>query len=98
MAISNQTVLTKMMSELQEALEKKDETAAIREHVRSVRLLCDLMLEEDNAAAGTEPEQELMKMMGDMHAGSHAGPSKVKSTGKQTIDHEEANGNSIFDF
>ncbi|SDM51568.1 YwdI family protein [Sediminibacillus halophilus] len=98
MAISDQTVLTKMMSELQEALAKKDQTAAIREHVRTVRLLCDLMLEEDSAAAAAGPEQELVKMMGDMHAGSQTGQSKVKSAGKQTIDHEEANGNSIFDF
>ncbi|WP_153463586.1 MULTISPECIES: YwdI family protein [Sediminibacillus] len=95
MAISNQSVLTKMMSELQEALANNDQTAAVREHVRAVRMLCDLMLEEGNAEAG--PEQELAKMMGGMHTGK-TGSSGIQSAGKQTADHGEANGNSIFDF
>ncbi|WP_053218045.1 YwdI family protein [Virgibacillus senegalensis] len=95
MAISNQTVLAKMMSELQEALVKKDKTAAVREHVRAVRLLCDLVLEEDSASAS---DQEMAKMMGDMATGRTAGKPEVKSVGKQAVDHEEANGNSIFDF
>ncbi|WP_028784165.1 YwdI family protein [Thalassobacillus devorans] len=106
MAISNEAVLKKMMTEIQEAMQKNGETSLVREHVRAVRLLCDLMLEEHAAHSSgssaypdpTEVDEpttaEIRKMMGDL-------PSSRQQTDKQkkqTTDHEEANGDSIFDF
>ncbi|MFG6114005.1 YwdI family protein [Halobacillus sp. MO56] len=106
MAISNQAVLKKMMNEIQEAMQKNSETSSVREHVRAIRLLCDLMLDErpeqstgssaypDPAEVDEPTTAEIRKMMGDL-------PSSRQQTDqqkKQTIDHEEANGDSIFDF
>lgn len=106
MAISNETVLKKMMNEIQEAMLKNGETASVREHVRAVRLLCDLMLDErpaqstgssaypDPADVEEPTTAEIRKMMGDDSA------SKQQSDQKKNpaIDHDEANGDSIFDF
>lgn len=46
--ISNQQVLKKVAAELEAAQRKSDQTQAMKEHVRSIRLLCDLLLEGDN--------------------------------------------------
>ncbi|MCT2538257.1 YwdI family protein [Aquibacillus koreensis] len=99
MAISDQTVLTKMMNELQEALNKSGQTNVVREHVRAVRLLCDLILDSEPESTGTtEPKPsidqlELKKMMGNL---GQSQPNTTPPTRK--IDDEEANGDSIFDF
>ncbi|MYL69639.1 hypothetical protein GLW00_02185 [Halobacillus litoralis] len=99
MAITNKTVLKKMSSEIQEAMLQHGDEQKVREHVRSVKLLADLLLEEEastqsSPAAVQEPTvEEIRKMMG---AGS---PEPVQKENKETkIDHDEANGSSIFDF
>ncbi|WP_085506312.1 YwdI family protein [Thalassobacillus devorans] len=108
MAISNETVLKKMMNEIQEAMANHGETASVREHVRAVRLLCDLML-DDRPAPDTEERvssypdptdvseptaDEVRAMMGDMAGSSY----QKKEKKKQKDEHDEANGDSIFDF
>ncbi|REJ09322.1 YwdI family protein [Halobacillus trueperi] len=99
MAITNKTVLKKMSSEIQEAMLQHGNEQKVREHVRSVKLLADLLLEEDTSPQSTpavvqEPTvEEIRKMMG---AGN---PEPVQEEDKETkIDHDEANGSSIFDF
>ncbi|WP_077623505.1 YwdI family protein [Sediminibacillus massiliensis] len=98
MAISNQSVLNKMQKELKEAMAKEGQTNAVREHVRAVRLLCDLILDEDKGS-GTAEQQELQAMMGNLETSLNK-PSNVQRTGQQSVntDHEEANGDSLFDF
>lgn len=99
MAVSNQQILNKMAQELQEA-RQQGETDKVREHVRAIRLLCDLVLEETAAGNRTDREKELQTMMGNSSAFSPAsqqtGGAELKT--EQTIDHEEANGKSIFEF
>ncbi|MYL49558.1 hypothetical protein GLV98_08670 [Halobacillus litoralis] len=99
MAITNETVLKKMSSEIQEAMLQHGNEQKVREHVRSVKLLADLLLEDETStqrspAAVQEPTvEEIRKMMG---AGN---PEPVQKENKETkIDHDEANGSSIFDF
>ncbi|RWZ58920.1 hypothetical protein EQV77_08170 [Halobacillus fulvus] len=98
MAISTQNVLKKMSNEIQEAMLQHTDQQKVREHVRSVRLLADLLLEQEEASV--QPSQsvqgptaeEVRQMMG-----AEPSPSK-SSASKDKIDHDEANGPSIFDF
>lgn len=96
MAITNQTVLKKMASEIQEAMLQHSDEHKVREHVRSVKLLADLLLEEENTApeptrSVEEPTvEEVRKMMG--------ADKPSKRTESKPIDHDDANGSSIFDF
>ncbi|MFD1020031.1 YwdI family protein [Thalassobacillus hwangdonensis] len=96
MSITNDAVLKKMMKEVQEAMGKQDH-ASVREHVRAVKLLCDLVLDEEGSSPGNVQEPtaaELRKMMGD-DTTSH---KVTKSSGSERSEHGKANGDSIFDF
>ncbi|GGF21420.1 hypothetical protein GCM10010954_20310 [Halobacillus andaensis] len=104
MAISNQTILKKMSSEIQEAMLNHGEDSRVREHVRAVKLLADLVLDEGSASSSSsfasqtssvqEPTvEEIRKMMG-----SDQPVQKPSSTDKPSEDHDDANGKSIFDF
>ena len=71
MAISNQTVLKKMSNEIQEAMLAHENDQQLREHIRSVRLLADLLLDENKVETKTshrsvqEPTaEEVRQMMG----------------------------------
>lgn len=98
MAITNQTVLKKMSSEIQEAMLKHGDEQKVREHVRSVRLLADLLLDqetngEESRSSVQEPTvEEIRKMMG-----TDASLSP-KTNAQPETDHDDANGSSIFDF
>ncbi|MGP4076440.1 YwdI family protein [Halobacillus sp. K22] len=103
MAISNQSVLKKMSSEIQEAMLQHGDEQKVREHIRSVRLLADLFLEQgqeetvsSNKGSQTMHEptvDEIRKMMG----ADKTPDSKPKSEEKRLED-DDANGSSIFDF
>lgn len=102
LAITNESIITKMMHELENAKAKKAQNDAVREHIRAVRSLCDLILEEDSEPSigqsknnHVNQEQELKAMMGSLNLPS----SSSKQIDNQThTDHGEANGKSIFDF
>ncbi|MCA0971084.1 YwdI family protein [Halobacillus litoralis] len=67
MAISNQTVLKKMSNEIQEAMLQHGNDEKVKEHVRSVRLLADLFLEQETSSKRSviEPtSDEVRAMMG----------------------------------
>lgn len=102
MAISNQAAIEKMINELQQALAQGSSEVKTREHVRAVRLLCDLILEEESKPepAATSSAQELEKMMGGLEStlDKQSGIKKQPGSSRSKIDHEEANGDSIFDF
>lgn len=67
MAISNQTVLKKMSNEIQEAMLQHGNDQKVREHVRSVRLLADLLLDQDTSQHSVKgpTSEEVRAMMGE---------------------------------
>ncbi|MDL4841713.1 YwdI family protein [Aquibacillus rhizosphaerae] len=99
MAISNKVVLQKMIAELQKAMEKEEQSDGVREHVRAVQLLGDLILESDQKNVNHDKlnqDLELKKMMGNIEL-----PKSTKQTSQSQasyVNHGEANGDSIFDF
>ncbi|WP_173918514.1 YwdI family protein [Halobacillus sp. Marseille-Q1614] len=105
MAISNQTILKKMSSEIQEAMLNHGDDHKFREHVRAVRLLADLVLEQETSPSGPsastlkessvqEPTvEEIRRMMG-----SDAPVQKPSAQEEKPKGHDGANGSSIFDF
>lgn len=97
MSISNQTVLKKMSTEIQEAMLQHENDQKVKEHVRSVLLLAELFLEKgesssrQEAVSNSEPTaDEIRKMMGS-HKSEESSKDKYE-------DDEDANGASIFDF
>lgn len=96
MAVANEKVIRKMMDELKQAIKADNNYnhQVLLKHVSHVKLLCDLILEDDPAEKGNSikvSEEEMKAMIGENQ-------SKGKQAAFETIDHEEANGNSIFDF
>lgn len=93
MAVSNEKIINKMIQELYQAKEK-NETKQMHTHISNVKLLCELLLDEEDSTENTEEisQAELKAMLGD--SVDHK-PTIKRTT---TIDHEEANGTSIFDF
>jgi hypothetical protein len=102
MAVDNDKILQKMMTELQQARKLQDNDAAMLQHIQHIRLLCDLFLEEDETAMvktfekpSDMEEAELKAMLGEKAYGMQKGMQQEK---KSQIDHDDANGSSIFDF
>ncbi|WP_138420479.1 YwdI family protein [Aquibacillus sediminis] len=101
MAITNESIINKMLHELENAKAKKDRDDAVREHIRAVRSLCDLILDQSSDVTSKQPtasnEQELKAMMGSLEF-PQASPKQTSIQKQSTIDHGEANGKSLFDF
>lgn len=100
MAITNESIINKMMHELESAKLKKGQNDAVREHVRAIRSLCDLILDESSDTPSVNQntinqEQELKAMMGSLNIPSSS-PNSIEN--KPNVEHGEANGKSIFDF
>jgi len=102
MAVSNDTIIKKMIQELYQAKEDQHSHKRLVEHIANVRLLCDLFLEEDTSipvqqksVSESEFTQAEIKAMLGEQAGGKILQQKQE---KKSIDHEEANGDSIFDF
>ncbi|WP_042143966.1 YwdI family protein [Paucisalibacillus sp. EB02] len=98
MAVANNTILQKMMYELDQAKQKQDQADMLK-HIENIRLLCDLFLpEEKNETTSIEsPEvsaDELKTMLGKTPS------SKPQPTYRKSIelDDEDGNGDSLFDF
>jgi hypothetical protein len=96
-AITNETIIKKMIHELYEAKESQHSYEKMVSHIANVRLLSDLFFEGDQSPVN-EPEftKEEMKAM----IGKQSGSKQIQQeqVTKPSIDHEEANGKSIFDF
>lgn len=102
MAVQNDTILDKMMLELQHAKQAHQNQATMLKHIANIRLLCDLFLTEEEPATTFPAKKnsldisaaELKAMMGkEDHQG--ATPAFKKSI---ELDDEDGNGKSIFDF
>ncbi|WP_100009828.1 YwdI family protein [Lentibacillus sediminis] len=100
MAVANETIIQKMMDELQQAKEKQGDSGNMTKHIEHVRLLCDLLLKETEEekvsvpASSQEITQEEMKAM----LGKQAEQVKPATSKRTVIDHDGANGESLFDF
>lgn len=108
MAVSNETIINKMMQELNLAKSKHQNKEQLAKHVEHVKLLCELILEDDTSATmPTVPQskpavtsktditaEEMMAMMGNMKPK----PGASTQTSEPGPNHGEANGDSIFDF
>ncbi|MEN1967587.1 YwdI family protein [Lentibacillus sp. N15] len=91
MAVTDRTVLQKMIKEAQQANEKQANHQEMLKHVANVSLLCELLLEGNELPTVTRDEisaDEMKAMTGTVHP-----PAK-----QPTLDHDDANGKSIFDF
>ncbi|MBP1969817.1 hypothetical protein J2Z83_001925 [Virgibacillus natechei] len=103
MAVGNDKVIQKMISELNQAKEQNHKQDKWLKHIENVRLLCDLLLEDDASESTNEAKsptesistEEMKAMIGKQESEVKSNPDKFK---KSTIDHDIANGNSIFDF
>lgn len=103
MAVANETIIQKMMQELNKAKAVSNNKNSMTKHIEHVKLLCELLLEEaDGRLEKTTPKisktkitaEEMKAMMGT--TGSRV--INTPSSEKTIIDHGEANGDSIFDF
>ncbi len=92
-----------MNKELQQAMVSKDSKHSFREHIHAIRLMCDLLLDDESdskmesVSQTASEELELRKMMGDLSS-SLAKPTVDKPRSNDKIDHDDANGSSIFEF
>ncbi len=100
MSVSYDQILQKMMKEIQEANLQQEQPDKVKEHVRAVKLLGDLILDDDSVTP------KMMQSSVVTNQSSFASTSQPQGAEtptpapkpKQEIDHEEANGESLLDF
>jgi hypothetical protein len=96
-AVANETIIIKMKEELGRAEKWADNPEKMSKSISNIRLLCDLLLEADETSKSNQIDsneispEEMKAMIGKANAGQ-------PSVNKSTFDHEEANGDSLFDF
>ncbi|MEI3600672.1 YwdI family protein [Oceanobacillus sp. SE10311] len=102
MSMENRTVLTKMMKELNTAIAKEQDGQDFLQHINNIKLLSELFLEEAgepvrevqaSQSQNTFSEQEIKAMLGEKKS-----TVIENQNAPATIDHDGANGDSIFDF
>lgn len=99
MAVANRTIIKKMIDELEKAKAYKGNQKKMKQHIAHVRLLCDLILEdegnnESSVDSTSISKQEAKAMLGDQY---HV-QNKEKKHKKSAINYEDENVDSIFDF
>ncbi|GGJ82975.1 hypothetical protein GCM10007063_01830 [Lentibacillus kapialis] len=94
MAVATDTILKKMQRELTEAQHMSADDSIVKKHIANIQLLCELLNEEQPLPESKQEmtDRELKAMMGDAAAEQQPGP------GRNPIDHDDANGKSLFDF
>lgn len=104
MGVSNKTIINKMIQELNKAQINTENNTKITQHIEYVKLLCDLVLDEETPntpSISSAPKQEETISAKEMKAmiGNKGSVNKPSvSTSSSTIDHDDANGDSILDF
>lgn len=98
MGVSYETMIQKMLDELQQAKKQKSDQQ-MKKHINHVKILCDLILEnkspttnQTNDAKDIDnlTEEEMIAMVGSNRA--------KKQDQKKTNYHQITGGDSIFDF
>lgn len=97
MAVPYESIFQKMMQEIQEARMVVGDHAEMKRRIANVKLLCELILEEETgSAAKRESQKSTTESVQNAHvkhvqySGEHGNIRKVTD--------DDANGNSIFDF
>ncbi|SET22443.1 hypothetical protein SAMN05421676_103269 [Salinibacillus kushneri] len=103
MPVPDRKVLQKMLNEVQQAMDNAHDPSKMKEHIKSVRLLTDLFIDEETTTSETEVMLKLTQEQNhkrSSHQVYNPGTSSPSSPGHQreSIDHDDANGDSIFDF
>ncbi|HEX6594009.1 MAG TPA: DUF5327 family protein [Bacillota bacterium] len=89
MGVSYDTILQKMFHELQQAKRSVHQREKMSMHIRHLQLLGDLLVTNDSSAE--------VKISEDERRVSEQTSTSFSNNDVQ-IDHDEANGESIFDF
>jgi Family of unknown function (DUF5327) len=102
MAVANVTIINKMITELNKAKADPENTSEITKQISHVRLLCDLLLEEQPKTVNQTDEHtisqlELKAMIGEQDA-SKVFQQHQDLGNSSKLDLDDANGDSIFDF
>jgi hypothetical protein len=93
MNISHVSLINKMEQELLKA-KKAERPQNIREHINSIKALCEVMLENDSVSSSQMPAQQQMTMP----AGSQQSQTvRISEESKLETD-DGANGDSLFEF
>ncbi len=96
MNISHHSILKKLEDELVKA-KSAEKSSTIREHIHSMKALCELLLEVQQGDFQTPSAPQPSKMMMPQHQQPVAQPQlSVKEERLETED--GANGDSLFDF
>lgn len=102
MAVANTTIIRRMIKELNKAQEQ-DHDQMMKKHISNVKLLCEIILEDQQMESKPVEQselssQEIKAMLGDQYRTDHKQINRKKRSHKTTNNHDQANGNSIFDF
>lgn len=84
--ITYQQILKRMKQELDHALAHADQRATVRKHVNSIKVMAELITDDESNQEKVTPKYPSVADVMDEHNDDY------------DIDHEEANGDSIFDF
>lgn len=101
MAVGNEKILEKMMMEVQQAKLLQNDHHAMLAHIQHIRLLCDLFLDDEETPEKPKrkpndiEEVEMKAMLGEK---AYEIEKKKQQNKNAEIDHDGANGSSIFDF
>lgn len=91
MGVSQKTILSKMEACLQKA-KRSEGSRELREHVRALQALCDVILEDT-----TQNQSSLTPAVKESDS-NRVGASKVELTSKKIETEDGSNGDSLFDF
>lgn len=89
MSISVDQLLKKIESELHKA-KQAENTAKLRENVHSMKVLCELILEDDHNSARSMKDVVMIQPQAQTLSPTTLSVKKLEA--------EEANGDSLFDF
>lgn len=99
MAIQSETIINKMMKELQQAQVNQNNHPEMVKRIENVRLLSELLIGKDNVESeikSPSPKDisgdEMKAMLGSTRS------NKTSDTHESEADLEDANGKSILDF
>lgn len=101
MAVSNETIIRKMIKELQLALEKPNDQQLLVKHMSNIQVLSELILEQDEKVKKENPyllEKERQMMFGDTIKTKEKEELNPIQMNSSLLDEDDANGESIFDF
>lgn len=97
MVVTTNTIMQKMIKEAQQAKNNQNNHVEMMKHVANVKLLCELLLEDEAPQAIAQHEttaDEMKAMMGTLQKSQTTDRIQKQSR----FDEDDANGDSIFDF